>query len=216
MKLAESILELFYPSTCPGCGNHTSLKNLWCEKCIRQFWNPRMLSSSLTKYLCGCYTLCNYTGGLRKCVLRLKYNGRVELKHAFPPLLTAFPWWERLKEYEIVIPIPLSKARFRERGYNQVDMIFRKWVETSGKTYIPHGMVRMRNTETQSLLTKEERYKNMRGVFHVNKGTSVKGKKILLADDIYTTGATMKSAAHELMRAGAEKVVGITIASGAL
>ena len=54
MKLAESILELFYPSTCPGCGNHTSLKNLWCEKCIRQFWNPRMLSSSLTKYLCGC------------------------------------------------------------------------------------------------------------------------------------------------------------------
>lgn len=37
MKLAESILELFYPSTCPGCGNHTSLKNLWCEKCIRQF-----------------------------------------------------------------------------------------------------------------------------------------------------------------------------------
>ena len=194
MKLAESILELFYPSTCPGCGNHTSLKNLWCEKCIRQFWNPRMLSSSLTKYLCGCYTLCNYTGGLRKCVIRLKYNGRVELKHAFP----------------------LSKARFRERGYNQVDMIFRKWVETSGKTYIPHGMVRMRNTETQSLLTKEERYKNMRGVFHVNKGTSVKGKKILLADDIYTTGATMESAAHELMRAGAEKVVGITIASGAL
>lgn len=92
MKLAESILELFYPSTCPGCGNHTSLKNLWCEKCIRQFWNPRMLSSSLTKYLCGCYTLCNYTGGLRKCVIRLKYNGRVELKHAFPPLLTAFPW----------------------------------------------------------------------------------------------------------------------------
>ena len=152
MKLAESILELFYPSTCPGCGNHTSLKNLWCEKCIRQFWNP--------------------------------HNGRVELKHAFPPLLTAFPWWERLKEYETVIPIPLSKARFRERGYNQVDMIFRKWVETSGKTYIPHGMVRMRNTETQSLLTKEERYKNMRGVFHVNKGTSVKGKKILLADDI--------------------------------
>lgn len=63
---------------------------------------------------------------------------------------------------------------------------------------------------------KEERYKNMRGVFHVNKGTSVKGKKILLADDIYTTGATMESAAHELMRAGAEKVVGITIASGAL
>ena len=89
-------------------------------------------------------------------------------------------------------------------------------METSGKTYIPHGMVRMRNTETQSLLTKEERYKNMRGVFHVNKGTSVKGKKILLADDIYTTGATMESAAHELMRAGAEKVVGITIASGAL
>ena len=149
-------------------------------------------------------------------MIRLKYNGRVELKHAFPPLLTVFPWWERLKEYEIVIPIPLSKARFRERGYNQVDMIFRKWVETSGKTYIPHGMVRMRNTETQSLLTKEERYKNMRGVFHVNKGTSVKGKKILLADDIYTTGATMESAAHELMRAGAEKVVGITIASGAL
>jgi len=128
----------------------------------------------------------------------------------------AFPWWERLKEYETVIPVPLSKTRFRERGYNQVDMIFRKWMETAGKIYLPYGMVRMRNTETQSLLTKEERYKNMRGVFHVNKGLSVEGKKILLVDDVYTTGATIESAAHELIRAGAEKVVGITIASGAL
>ena len=185
MKLAEYILELLYPSTCPGCGSDTSLKNLWCEECIRQFWNPRMLSSSSTKYLCGCYTLCNYTGGLRKCVIRLKYNGRAELKHAFPSLLMAFPWWERLKEYETVIPVPLSKTRFRERGYNQVDMIFRKWMETAGKIYLPYGMVRMRNTETQSLLTKEERYKNMRGVFHVNKGLSVEGKKILLVDDVY-------------------------------
>ena len=95
-------------------------------------------------------------------------------------------------------------------------MIFRKWMETAGKIYLPYGMVRMRNTETQSLLTKEERYKNMRGVFHVNKGLSVEGKKILLVDDVYTTGATIESAAHELIRAGAEKVVGITIASGAL
>ena len=99
MKLAESILELFYPSTCPGCGNHTSLKNLWCEKCIRQFWNPRMLSSSLTKYLCGCYTLCNYTGGLRKCVIRLKYNGRGGFLRGFfsPPL--GFSWGGRLEKY---------------------------------------------------------------------------------------------------------------------
>lgn len=216
MNPAEFIWELLYPSTCPGCGADTSPINLWCAACVRRFWNPRMISSSQTKYLNGCYVLCNYTGGVRRAIIRLKYNGKIEMKHAFPSLLNEFPWWERLKEYESVMPVPLSKEHFHERGYNQVDMIFQEWMRSKGKIYLPCGMVRMRNTETQSLLTKEERYKNMRGVFHINKGVDIKNKNILLVDDVYTTGATLDAAAHELITAGAKSVIGLVIASGAL
>ena len=121
-----------------------------------------------------------------------------------------------MEDFKIVIPVPLASRKMKERGYNQVDKMFQKWLESAGKEYFPQGLVRLRRGETQSLLTRVERYKNIKGAFHINKGMDVKGRKILLVDDVYTTGATMEAAAHELKLGGAEKVVGMTIASGAI
>ena len=216
MKLWEDILDLIYPTICPGCGKVTERDTVWCEDCIRRIWNPRLINSSRSEHLDGCYTLCNYEGEIRECILQLKYNGKIERKKSFPPLLHRFPYWDRLKECTPVIPVPLSKAKMKTRGYNQVDMIFKEWMEKEGKTYLPHGLVRFRTAETQSLLSRRERKENIKGVFHVNHGIDLTGKTVLLVDDVYTTGATMESAAHELIRAGAEKVMGLTIASGAV
>ncbi len=216
MEILNDFLDMIYPRVCPGCGRKSDSTANWCDPCQRKFWNPRLLNSSVTHSLHGCYTLCNYDEGIRKCIIQLKYNGKSELKRVFPELLEKFPWWDRLEKYTLVIPIPLSRSHSKERGYNQTDIIFEEWAGKSGKIYYPQGLVRIRNTETQSLLSKEERYMNMRGVFHINRGIDVRGKYILLVDDVYTTGATMESAAGELKRAGAEDVIGITLASGAI
>ena len=214
MGIFTDILDIVYPETCPGCGKAIS-ESAWCKSCVRKFWNPRMISSSPSKYLWGCYTLCNYIEGVRKVLIRLKYGGKREMKKAFPELLDQFPWQERLSDCSKVIPVPLAKDRRKERGYNQVDLIFQEWMENNKRNYMPDAMIRMRNTNTQSLLSKSERYANIKGVFHINKGVDVRGENILLVDDIYTTGATMEAAAHELKRAGSGKIVGLTIASGA-
>ena len=103
----------------------------------------------------------------------------------------------------------------RLRGYNQVDLIFEKWMKRQGKTYLPDGLKRIRTAQTQSLLSREERQQNTKGVFWINHNYDITGKKILIVDDIYTTGATMNAAAEELIRAGAKEVFGLTIASGA-
>lgn len=174
-----------------------------------------MISGSPSKYMKGCYTLCNYSGGVRNAVIQLKYNGNRAAGKSFFELLERFPWQERIKDCDFVLPVPVSKDRRKDRGYNQVDLIFQKWAEEKNRLYLPQGLICMRNTHTQSLLTKMERYANMKGVFHINKGVDAKGKTILLVDDVYTTGATMEAAAHELKRAGAEAVIGLTIASGA-
>lgn len=174
--------ELLYPWCCPGCGKLTSYKTIWCGSCINDTWNPRLINSSVTDHLDGCYTLCDYHSGMRKCILQLKYNGKSELSKAFPPLLDRFPWWDRMEDFKIVLPVPLASRKMKERGYNQVDKMFQKWMESAGKEYFPQGLVRLRRGETQSLLTRVERYKNIKGAFHINKGMDVKGRKILLVD----------------------------------
>lgn len=214
MKFWTFFLDLIYPKVCVNCGKELN-DTYWCQSCLKKFWNPRMIQMSQTKDLSGCYTLCNYVEGIRKVIIQLKYNGRSDRRYVFPELLSDFPWWNRLESCSIAIPIPLAKKRFHQRGYNQTDLIFQEWLEKMGKKYISDGLVRTRNTETQSLLSKDERYENMRGVFHVNHGIKIEGKSILLIDDVYTTGATMNVAAHELKRNGATTVVGLSLASGA-
>lgn len=88
-------------------------------------------------------------------------------------------------------------------------------MKTLGKRYDPDMLVRIRPTETQSLLDQESRKANVRGVFHINRGRDIRGENILLLDDVYTTGATMHEAARELKRAGASSVMGLVMASGA-
>lgn len=215
MSILQDLLDLIYPITCPGCGMVMSSRKVWCDNCLRDILNPRLLNSSFTEYLHGCYTICNYEKSIRKCIIQIKYSRQHERKRFFTPLLDYFPYWDRLTDCDLVIPVPLSKKKMNMRGYNQVDLMFKEPLEKRGMTYAAHGLVRICAAETQSLLTRNERLVNTKNVFHVNKGMDLKGKRILVVDDIYTTGATMNSCAKELKRVGAEEIIGLTIASGA-
>lgn len=80
MGLFEDLIDIIYPSTCPGCGKVMDSGGLWCEDCLKTIWDPRLINSSNTGHLKGCYTLCRYEGSLRDCIIGLKYNNRKEKK----------------------------------------------------------------------------------------------------------------------------------------
>lgn len=206
------LIDLLYPPACPGCGADVPEKGAWCRTCFEETWHPRLLSGSRNGALDGCYALGEYRRGLRKALIRVKYGGADDEK-PFSFLIDQFPWWERI-EADLVVPVPLSAQRERERGYNQTERLFRPYLERKGFPW-EDVLLRIRDTKVQSRLLREERKENVRRAFHIRPGADVKGKSLLLVDDIYTTGATMKEAAKELKRAGARTITGLVIASGA-
>jgi ComF family protein len=112
---------------------------------------------------------------------------------------------------DMVVPVPLGRIRQKERGFNQVSMFTRPLALSFSIQHSPRVLKRVRETASQVGLSSEERKKNVKGAFDA-VGKSVRGKKILIVDDVITTGATLDACAHALKLAGAEKVFGFSLA----
>lgn len=215
MKFIRLLLSLLYPISCPECGKVLYDGNYWCKLCFIKNSKYALLNSSFNKYLDGCYTLSHYSGGIRKLIIGLKYSNKKSGLKAINCLFERFIYWERLKKCEIAIPIPLSKKRMHERGYNQVDLIFENVIKQKNIKYCKNILLKTRNTEVQSKLLKEVRKNNVKKSFAVAKDFNLKGKNVLLLDDIYTSGYTMKEAAKVLKQRGVKSVIGLVLSSGA-
>lgn len=112
---------------------------------------------------------------------------------------------------EVLIPIPLGKARLQERGYNQVALVARPLAYELGILYAPHGVRKIRETRSQVGLTAAERRENVRAAYQADP-SAVTRKSILLMDDVATTGSTISACADALLSAGASEVYALTIA----
>ncbi len=113
----------------------------------------------------------------------------------------------------VVIPMPLSSQRLRERGYNQTERIAEIAVlDLPFLTYEPSVLVRKNTESTQTKLTKKQREENIAGAFYVKNTEILKKKKVILIDDVVTTGATLREAARALKRAGAKSVLCVALA----
>lgn len=158
---------------------------------------------------------------VRQMIWKLKYRGDAHIAELFA-ISIADTFMEELGERALLddfknlllIPIPLSKNRLRERGYNQA-LIFahalKKTVPSLG-TIVEGVLVKVRETSPQTALTKKERVVNLAGAFSIHKPQIVDGKNILLIDDVTTTGSTLKEARKVLKEAGACLVVCLAIA----
>ena len=112
---------------------------------------------------------------------------------------------QSLRDMEGIVPVPISRKRREERGYNQSELI----AKTLGDFYglpVVSGLVKHKHTEAQSSLSREERIRSVQGAFSVKDSSAVKGKRLLLTDDIVTTGATLCACAEALYDAGALEV----------
>ncbi|MEX1247323.1 MAG: ComF family protein [Anaerolineales bacterium] len=142
--------------------------------------------------------------------MSLKHRRNQELGQALANyLLQAF----RQQDWDIdfVIPIPLGTKRKKERGYNQVDLLAAPFAMAAGIRAAENVLVRKHDTLPQFELNAAERWKNLHGSF-VADPTPLRGRDVLLLDDIMTTGATLDSAAQALMDAGAGRIYGLTLA----
>jgi ComF family protein len=158
-----------------------------------------------------------YTGNLRKAILRLKFHGREYLGQRLGALLARA--WEALPKPDsaIVAPVPLHHSRRRERGFNQAELLARGLVrslrkEESGLRLVTGSLRRIRATVPQVGLSVSARHENVRGVFSVGRPEDVRNRTVVVVDDVMTTGATLSACAAALKRAGAARVLALSLA----
>ncbi|MBI5182625.1 MAG: ComF family protein [Nitrospirae bacterium] len=156
-----------------------------------------------------------YEGTLSEAIHIFKYQKRQAMARHLNNLMPD-PLLQKLAQGDIIIPVPLYKKRLNERGFNQSLLIAHYM---SNRLSIPlciEGLQRTRWTRPQIELTREERLKNVRGAFAVGAdfkpATTIKGKRVILVDDVYTTGATVNECAKVLKKGGAKEVYVFTIA----
>jgi ComF family protein len=158
----------------------------------------------------------SYDGGLRELVHLLKFHGVKPAAHVLGRMLAEAVGKLDLGDKVLVIPVPLYRAKRRQRGFNQAEMIAQAAIRVSPAherlQLAPGTLLRNRDTHSQIGLTSHQRRENLRGAFSVVRAAEVTGREVLLVDDVYTTGTTASECARVLRRAGAAKVVVATVA----
>jgi competence protein ComFC len=200
-------LLLVVPPVCSRCGRPLRLnsqKQSICKQC-----------AATEYYFRQARAVALYEGALREYLTDLKYRFRPELGVALGELLVE---WSKLnrrwRQNDLIIPVPLHQQKMVARGYNQAELIARPLGAYWGKKILTEAVVREKPTQKQNDLSKQERFLNIANAFRVLKPQLVAGKRILVIDDILTTGATVSEVARMLLKAGALRVDVLTVATG--
>lgn len=151
-----------------------------------------------------------FEGPLREGLHSLKYHQNIGLGDFFSPFLISIVE-NRQWNPDLVVPVPISKSRRKTRGYNQSELLSRPLARYFHLPHEHEAFIRVKDTESQIQLSAEDRFRNMDDAFFGNPA-KLKGKSILVIDDIITTGATMNQCAKALFKAGADKVYGLSVA----
>jgi ComF family protein len=147
----------------------------------------------------------------RHLIHKLKYAGRQEIGRELGKMLGSELNGSFFDETEVLIPVPLHKAKQRTRGFNQSEMIAEGISETLGKPILKNVLERTIFTQTQTRKTLEERRENVNEAFRVSDSEKLKGKHVLLIDDVVTTGSTLVACADALL-----KIEGVTVSVAAI
>ncbi len=230
------VLDLLFPPYCLGCGNEG---NLLCSSCkgslatippscfVCKKWVPETLrvNPGRTCELCQSSTsvyafLSPFAFDqevVRELVHALKYRRIRNIGALLGELLVEYCRTFKVvfPEDLMVVPLPLHKSRKRIRGFNQAELISAGFISAANLPDVrlrPKLLIRAKNTVPQVELSGEKRRQNIVGAFAVSDPNAVKGKQILLLDDVKTTGATLEEAARVLKEAGAKRIYVMTVA----
>jgi ComF family protein len=234
LDLLQAAVSLLYPPICTLCGRsirpgeylcgqcEASAERIhapFCHKCSEPFEGS--ITSAFTCANCGhrefhfdaAVAAYRGRGVVRQIIHEFKYNRQIHLRHLIARWLCAALDDDRLRgrQFDLIVPVPLHPARQRERGFNQASLLAELLARQSSIPLKPL-LERIRYTNTQTALDRSERMENLHNAFRLRKNVDVRGLRVLLVDDVLTTGSTLNECARVLKRAGALSVYGATAA----
>lgn len=227
-ELIRSFVDVLSPPHCVVCGsfletNKTYFNNI-CGKCFLGFPmapEPSAILNNIAKNfnyddltISNCYSLFSVNEKFEyiELIHCIKYEGFTKLGFRLGKELGLIVKNMKDIEYDAIIPVPLHKARKRERGFNQAEIISNGMSEILNLQINNKILKRKYYTQTQTLLSKSDRLTNVQKVFSLNKNQDIKNKKLLLVDDVLTTGSTLNSCASLLLENGAKRIDVATLA----
>lgn len=236
----HGLVDIIYPRNCLICKINlkgiSNIDNLVCSQCWQKFkrnlppfcrsCGRQLKKINFTQHICSscvrkklnfdrAFSPCVYEGAVKELIHQFKYKGKDYLGNTLGGLMVEF-----IKEYNLpmdyidfIVPMPLHKTRLREREFNQAEILASYIAHEFKKNLLVKNLIRHRPTKTQTELEEKERFLNVKGSFLLKDGECLKGKNILLIDDVLTTAATSSEAAHTLKDAGTGMVLVLTLAN---
>jgi ComF family protein len=235
--VVNKIVDCLFPPACPVCGGPLAIRNakrekicIGCSKKLEYVSEPfcmkcgKQLTKEEHEYCMDCkkirhfYTrgtaVFAYTAGIKKSIYNFKYHGKCEYasfygEQAYKKCGSLVNTWN----VDVLIPVPLHTKKQRKRGYNQAELIAVEFGRHMDIPVDPTLLIRSENTTPMKELNDTERRKNVKKAFNIRKNV-VRYKKVLIVDDIYTTGATIDECARVLLEHGAEEVYFLCLCIG--
>lgn len=216
-RLADRIAEFFFPRRCLLCGRIAADAESVCKDCVRDAARNHaymLPPDPRRRDLYCCTAALIYTGPVRAGILGLKFRERKGAAAVLAKYMADVRYVNSMERCDFVTAVPLSRRRLASRGFNQSELIGRAYEDYTGKIYLDGVLKKTKENQTQSSLgDAKRRVENVKDCYAVCDPEMVRGKRILLVDDVYTTGATIRECARVLRRAGAEMVCGLTAAT---
>lgn len=234
-NIRDNLLRIVYPSRCPICGNiidygkpllvcekcRGEIKYI-CEPCCKKCGKPLVVREQEYCYDCSRQeheftrglSLWLYDKEVQKSIYNFKYNNKREYARIYINELTKYHR-EKIISWraQCLIPVPVHKAKMRERGFNQAELLAKELGKQLELPVNDKLIIRCKETTPQKQLNSKERKNNLKKAFKISNN-DVKLKKVILVDDIYTTGATIDSISAVLKNAGVSNVYFVSISIG--
>ncbi len=227
--LPRGVVSLVYPPTCAGCGSATADPGAFCPSCwsslrlieepvCQRYGTPFALDLGVGPLVSPraiaeppvfgrARAVALYDAVARRIVHRLKYEDRLDLAGVMARMMAA-SGRTLIAEAECLVPVPLHRGRLWRRRFNQSALLARAIAASAGRPCVATALVRVRATRSQVGLSRAARAENLSGAFRVTAAEQhrIRGRRVLLVDDVMTTGATGNAAARALLRGGATSV----------
>ncbi|MEL6162711.1 MAG: ComF family protein [Cyanobacteria bacterium J06628_3] len=198
MQIWKSFLNLFLQSNCPLCQRPASQE--FCEYCHKQLQKCRLSNSNRNNHDVPVIAWGAYGGAMKRAIAAMKYENHPEIARPLGEWLGEV-WLQNYgtEESFVVVPIPMHPAKQKQRGFNQAELIAKSFCQTTGLKLKLHGLQRVRKTEALFGLSPTQRKETLAEAFDIGKDFRKHPKfPVILIDDIYTTGTTVKSAMETL------------------
>ncbi len=220
MKTSQMLMNFLFPSVCCFCGEITAYDRAVCVHCretVSPIGGVTCTACGMERGFCSC---SERPTEYERCVASFYYEdlpkqGVLLLKYGETPYISRYLSAYMAKQtaarlqgtrLDMVVAVPMHRLKRRARGYNQAEMLARPLAKRLGIRFCKDVLTQFRENKSQHLQQREARAKNVAGIYRLGKSASIKGKTILLVDDILTTGATLRECARVLMSGGAKAV----------